>query len=121
MAASIAREPRTGNGAGGLCSSRMDEQSLADLHRAHVASLSQRTAEVLRKSGFDAVLLHAGTPQKRTLADDQYWPLRPTPHFQHWTPLPEPGSSVIVEAGKKPKLVWPLSATYWYPTAPPRS
>jgi Xaa-Pro dipeptidase len=99
----------------------MDTQSLAELHRAHVASLSKRTAEVLRKNGLDAVVLHSGMPVKRTLADDQYWALRPTPHFQHWAPLAEPGCAVVVEAGKKPKLVRLLSTSFWEEPAPPES
>ena len=85
------------------------------------SSLARRTAEALRENGLDAVAIHAGTPQKRTLADDQYWPLRPTPHFQHWAPLADPGSVVIVEAGKKPKLVRLLSTSYWENPAPPES
>jgi Xaa-Pro dipeptidase len=99
----------------------MDKQSLADLHRAHVATLSERTAEALRRNGLDALVLHAGTPQKRCLVDDQYWPLRPTPHFQHWAPLAEPGSAIVVEAGKKPKLVWLVSTSYWEHPAQPES
>src|SRR4051812_30971029 len=99
----------------------MDKESLAELHRAHVASLAQRTGEVLRKNALDAVVLHAGSPLKRTLADDQYWPLRPTPHFQHWAPLADPGSAVIVEAGKKPKLVWLVSTSFWEKPALPES
>jgi Xaa-Pro dipeptidase len=99
----------------------MDTQSLAELHRAHVASLSKRTAEALRKNGLDAVVLHSGMPLKRTLADDQYWALRPTPHFQHWAPLAEPGCAIVVEAGKKPKLVRLLSTSFWEELAPPES
>jgi len=99
----------------------MDKKSLTDLHAAHVSSLAQRTAEVLRKNGLDAVVLHAGTPLKRTLADDQYWPLRPTPHFQHWAPVTDPGSAVVVEAGKKPKLLWLVSTSYWEKPALPES
>jgi Xaa-Pro dipeptidase len=102
-----------------LCSpSPMDKHQLTELHRAHVATLSERTAEVLRKQGLDAVVLHSGMPLKRTLADDQYWALRPTPHFQHWAPLAEPGCSVIVEPGKKPRLVRLLSTSIWETPAP---
>ncbi|MFL5393823.1 MAG: Xaa-Pro dipeptidase [Myxococcales bacterium] len=96
----------------------MDKQSLTDLHRAHIASLSKRTAEVLRKNGFDALVLHSGMPVKRTLVDDQYWALRPTPHFQHWAPLAEPGCAVVFEPGKKPKLVRLVSTSFWEGPAP---
>jgi Xaa-Pro dipeptidase len=96
----------------------MDKQSLTDLHRAHIGSLSKRTAEVLRKNGFDALVLHSGMPVKRTLVDDQYWALRPTPHFQHWAPLAEPGCAVVLEPGKKPKLVRLVSTSFWEGPAP---
>src|SRR3954471_11237041 len=106
----------------GVCSrAPMDKQSLTDLHRAHIGSLSKRTAEVLRKNGFDAVVLHSGMPLKRTLVDDQYWALRPTPHFQHWAPLADPGCAVVVETGKKAKLVRLVSTSFWEGKAPPES
>ena len=60
-----------------------------ELHRAHVEVVSRGVAAALEKAGFLALVVHSGTPQKRTDADDQYWPLRPTPHFQHWLPLAE--------------------------------
>src|SRR5213592_554049 len=94
---------------------------LGNLHRAHVGQLLRQVAPLLENGGFSALVVHSGTPLKRTDADDQYWPLRPTPHFQHWAPLAEPGSAVIVEAGKKPKLVWLVSTSYWEKPAPPES
>jgi Xaa-Pro dipeptidase len=90
---------------------------LFSLHRAHVEQLSRRTAAVLERAGFSALVLHSGTPLKRTQADDQYWPLRPTPHFQHWLPLAEPGCLLIVTPGRKPVLVRPPAQSFW--EAPP--
>src|SRR5947209_19037336 len=91
------------------------------LHRAHVADLSRGAANALETTGFAAFVVHSGTPQKRTEADDQYWPLRPTPHFQHWLPLAEPGCLLIVEPGKKPVLVRPPLQSFWEAPAPPES
>ena len=91
---------------------------LGYLHKSHVDELSQGVAEALEKFGFSTLLLHSGTPLKRTAADDQYWPLRPTPHFQHWTPLAEPGCLLIVTPGKRPVLVKPPAASFW--EAPPQ-
>src|SRR5438105_3707415 len=87
------------------------------LHRAHVEQLSREVAAALEKSGFDALAVHSGAPLKRTQADDQYWPLRPTPHFQHWLPLAEPGCLLIVTPGRKPVLVRPPAQSFW--EAPP--
>src|SRR5437660_878657 len=78
---------------------------LASLHRAHVESLQRGVAAALEKTGFGALAIHSGSPVKRTEADDAYWSLRPTPHFQHWLPLAEPGGLLVVQPGKQPKLV----------------
>src|SRR5438270_6973636 len=83
------------------------------LHRAHVEQLSREVAAALEKSGFDALAVHSGAPLKRTDADDQYWPLRPTPHFQHWLPLAEPGCLLIVSPGRGPVLVRQRVQSFW--------
>jgi Xaa-Pro dipeptidase len=86
---------------------------LGHLHRAHVEQLSREVAAALEKTGFTALAVHSGTPLKRTGADDQYWPLRPTPHFQHWLPLAEPGCLLMVVPGRKPVLVRPPVQSFW--------
>jgi Xaa-Pro dipeptidase len=89
------------------------------LHRAHVEQLSREVAAALEKTGFDALALHSGAPLKRTEADDQHWPLRPTPHFQHWLPLAEPGCLLILVPGRQPVLVRPPVRSFWESPAPP--
>jgi len=91
--------------------------NLGFLHKSHVDELSQAVAGALEQTKFSALVVHSGTPVKRTDADDQYWPLRPTPHFQHWAPLAEPGCLLIVTPGKKPVLVRPPVQGFW--EAPP--
>lgn len=94
---------------------------LFSLYRAHVGQLSRLTADVLERSGFSALAIHSGTPEKRTEADDQYWPLRATPHFQHWLPLAEPGCLLIVEPGRRPVLVRPPVQSFWEAPAAPET
>jgi Xaa-Pro dipeptidase len=94
---------------------------LVNLHRAHVAQLLRNVATALDKYGFSALVIHSGTPVKRTGADDQYWPLRPTPHFQHWLPLAEPGCLLVVVPGRKPVLARPRSQSVWEAPAPPET
>jgi len=91
------------------------------LHRSHVEELSREAAAALEKMAFSALVLHSGSPIKRTEADDQYWPLRPTPHFQHWLPLAEPGCLLIVAPGRKPVLVRPPIQSFWEAPAPVES
>ena len=91
------------------------------LHRAHVQQLSRQTAAALERTGFSALIVHSGTPIKRTEADDQFWPLRATPHFQHWLPLAEPGCLLVVVPGRTPVLVRPPAASFWEALAPPET
>ena len=86
---------------------------LAALHARHTAELERAYARVLGAHGYDAVVIHSGAPRARSTFDDQYWPLRPIPHFQHWVPLAFPDCALLVRAGQRPKLVWPTKVDFW--------
>lgn len=93
-----------------------DLASLASLHAAHVTALAARYAEVLARHGYDALLVHSGLPRKRTEFDDQYWPLRPTPFFEHWLALKEADCLLVVTPGGgsgKPRLVRRRVTDFW--------
>lgn len=94
---------------------------LVSLHRAHVDLLSRGVAAALEQHGYSALVIHSGTPLKRTDADDQYWSLRPTPHFQHWLPLAEAGCVLVIVPGKKPWLFRPAETSFWEAPPPPES
>jgi Xaa-Pro dipeptidase len=96
----------------------VDQQGLSELYREHLAVLEAGYAKVLAAAGFDAVVLHSGTPKKRSEFDDQYWPLRVTPHFQHWLPLAEAECALIVRPGRRPRLIWTKDASFWEKAAP---
>ena len=95
--------------------------NLFSLHRAHIQQLSVAVAAALERNGFATLAVHSGSPIKRTNADDQFWPLRATPHFQHWLPLAEPGCLLIVTPGRKPVLVRPPVESFWEAPAPSES
>ena len=97
----------------------MDIEALARLYQDHVKSVEKRYSTALAETGFDVVIVHSGTPKKRTEFDDQYFPLRPTPEFHLWAPLTEPDCFVVFETGKKTVLVWPLCKSFWERPAPP--
>jgi Xaa-Pro dipeptidase len=97
----------------------MDLATLARLHREHVDALAAQYAKVLREAELDAVAIHSGTAQKKSAFDDQYWPLRVVPHFQHWAPLAQPDCAIVVQPGKRPKLAWQRAFDFWEaPRAP---
>ncbi len=90
-----------------------DMKDLAPLYQQHVAALTAAYASVLGRSGYDGVVIHSGSPKRRSMFDDQDWPVRATPHFQHWLPLVWPHSALVIEPGKKPKLVWNVDLGFW--------
>lgn len=91
------------------------------LYPAHVSTLLQSYSDILTRTGFDAVVIHSGTPKKKIIYDDQYFAVRPTPAFQHWVPLGEPGCHLVIEQGKKPRLHWPIVRDFWERPPPPES
>jgi Xaa-Pro dipeptidase len=97
----------------------VDTEALARLYQDHVRDVEKRYATALSEAGFDAVIVHSGTPKKRTELDDQYFPLRPTPEFHLWAPLTEPDCFVVFETGTKTQLVWPVCKSFWERPAPP--
>jgi Xaa-Pro dipeptidase len=87
---------------------------LAHLHREHVAHLTRAYADLLAREGLDAVAIHIGSPRLRTRFDDQYWPLRPLPHFHHWLALVEPDAVLVAFAdGRKPRLHRVRAGNFW--------
>ena len=94
------------------------DRDLDRLYLQHVAELEGRFATVLTQHGWDAVAIHSGSPLKRSRFDDQFWPLRPCPHFQYWVPLLEPDCLLILRSAGKPTLLRPDNTSYWE-TPPP--
>jgi Xaa-Pro dipeptidase len=99
----------------------VDLDRLRKLYAEHLTELERAYAPILENCGFDGVLLHAGSIAKRTKYDDQDWPLRVTPHFQHWCPLAAPESAIYFEPGKKPVLYWYRPTSFWENPAPPET
>lgn len=95
----------------------MSDQDLASAYRSHLVVRQQKAAAALAATGFDALVLHAGTPF-RYHADDQDAPFRSNPHFAHWTPLAGPYHLLVVRPGKRPRLIRVAPEDYWYEQAP---
>jgi Xaa-Pro dipeptidase len=99
----------------------MDAAILDRVYLDHVAELEARYAQILEEQGWDAVVIHSGAIAKRSEFDDQYWPFRPVPHWQHWSPLAEADCALVVRAGRKPTLVRTTAGSFWEKPAPPES
>ena len=92
----------------------------AALYPAHLATLRERADRALAATGFEHLLIGAGTPPLKFL-DDQDYPYIANPHFRHWLPLTDaPGSWIAYTPGSKPKLIFVQPRDYWHvvPAAP---
>lgn len=91
----------------------VDLASLPRLYQEHVTALCARYAAVMQAHGLDVLVLHAGSPQKKSAFDDQYWPLVGVPHTRHWLPLAVVDSALVIEPGKKPRVLVNVARDFW--------
>ena len=91
----------------------------AVLYPAHVAHLGRAYAAAIEDAGYDALVIDGGAAVPKSRFDDQDWPFRPAPGFAHWLPLAEPDAWLVVESGRRPRLLRRHQSSYW--EAPPPS
>ena len=93
---------------------------LAPLHRAHVQTLTQRSAAALERVAREHLLIAAGATRYEFL-DDRPYPFRINPHFKAWLPLDEhPDCWLKITPGEKPHLFYFQPDDFWHmPPADP--
>ncbi len=98
----------------------MNAAKLDSLYPQHLATLMQRTDAVLQASGFDALVIHAGSAPTQFL-DDQDYPFKVNPHFKAWVPvIDNPHCSLIHVPGERPRVLWYQPRDFWHkPAAQP--
>lgn len=99
----------------------VDLASLPSLYADHVRDLVRVYGDVLQKHQLDALVLSTGTPQKKSIYDDQYWPLVGVPHTRHWLPIAVADCAVVIESGKRPRLLLNSARDFWEGPAEPES
>jgi Xaa-Pro dipeptidase len=73
-----------------------------------------RADAALAALGFDALVVHAGSPPIQFL-DDQDYPFKVNPHFKAWVPVLDNPHSVLVYApGAKPILLFHRPDDFWH-------
>jgi Xaa-Pro dipeptidase len=84
------------------------------LFASHLETVKKRSTAALASTGYDALLLHAGTPPLIFL-DDHHLPFRAQAPFKVWAPLADaPDSFVYFAPGKKPLLLIHQPVDYWH-------
>jgi len=93
---------------------RQNADNWSDLFASHLENVKKRSATALASAGYDALLLHAGTPPLIFL-DDHHLPFRAQAPFKVWAPLSDaPDSFLLFVPGKKPLLLIHQPVDYWH-------
>lgn len=93
-------------------------ETLASLYHEHLATLQQRTRDVLARHQLDALLIHSGELQSLFL-DDRDYPFKVNPQFKAWVPVTEvPNCWLWVDGVNTPKLWFYSPVDYWYSVEP---
>jgi Xaa-Pro dipeptidase len=88
--------------------------SWSSLFAAHLDVVKKRSAVALAATGYDALLVHAGTPPLLFL-DDHHLPFKVQAPFKVWAPLIDaPDSFVYFVPGRKPVLLLHAPVDYWH-------
>lgn len=95
----------------------MSEFGLDRQYKPHLQILMRRTEQSLAASGFDALVIHAGTPPTQFL-DDQDYPFKVNPQFKAWVPIVDNPRCVLVFApGALPKVLFHQPTDFWHKPA----
>jgi Xaa-Pro dipeptidase len=101
----------------------VSDSSLDQIYAPHLKTLMQRTDRSLARSGFDALVIHAGRPPTQFL-DDQDYPYKVNPQFKAWVPIVDnPRCILVYSPGKRPLVLFHQPNDFWHkpaklPTAP---
>jgi Xaa-Pro dipeptidase len=86
----------------------------SSMFAAHLEQVKARSAKALAATGYDALLVHAGTPPLIFL-DDHHLPFKVQAPFKVWAPLLDaPDSFVYFAPGRKPLLLLHAPVDYWH-------
>ena len=95
----------------------MSDSSLDQLYAAHLGSLMSRADRSLERSGFDALVVHAGRPPLQFL-DDQDYPYKVNPQFKAWVPIVDnPRCILVYRPGIRPTVLFYRPNDYWHKPA----
>jgi len=91
--------------------------SLDQLYKPHLQTLMRRTERSLAASGFDALVIHAGSPPTQFL-DDQDYPFKVNPHFKAWVPIVDnPRCILVIKPGSRLKVLFHMASDFWHKPA----
>jgi Xaa-Pro dipeptidase len=93
---------------------RQNTASWPELFASHLTTVEERASRALAATGYEALLVHAGTPPLLFL-DDHHLPFKVQAPFKMWAPLLDaPDSFVYFRPGSRPRLLVHQPVDYWH-------
>jgi Xaa-Pro dipeptidase len=90
------------------------KEKLASHYNEHVNRQIQLARQVMTNERLDGIVIHSGQPLRQFL-DDMDYPFKVNPHFKAWVPvIDNPHCWLIVEADKKPRLIFYRPVDFWH-------
>ncbi|MEP3350364.1 MAG: Xaa-Pro dipeptidase [Marinomonas sp.] len=91
---------------------------MTTLYQAHLAELANRYEEALSHFNLDAIVLASGE-KSYYFQDDHTHPFHAYSGAQQWLPFTLGAETyLIIKAGQKPTLVWPVRDDFWHAPNP---
>ncbi|REG85061.1 Xaa-Pro dipeptidase [Marinomonas pollencensis] len=88
------------------------------LYRDHLATLQARYEKAMQHYQIDAIVLASGD-KSYYFQDDHTVPFHAYSGAQQWLPFSLVAETyIVVQAGKKPRLVWPVRDDFWHAPNP---
>jgi Xaa-Pro dipeptidase len=95
----------------------LSQNGLDQLYLDHLRTVAERTDRSLAATGFDALVVQAGSPPTQFL-DDQDYPFKVNPHFKAWVPIVDnPRCLLVYRPGAKPQVLFHQPNDYWHKPA----
>lgn len=87
---------------------------LNTLFQDHLRTVTASYHRVMEELGYDWLVIHSGSLEYR-FQDDMSLPFKVNAHFNYFVPVTDnPDCFVILEPGKKPRLLYFLATDFWY-------
>jgi len=95
----------------------VSDSSFDQLYAAHLGMLMGRADRSLERTGFDALVVHAGRPPLQFL-DDQDYSYKVNPQFKAWVPITDnPRCILVYRPGIRPTVLFYQPNDYWHKPA----
>lgn len=89
-------------------------KDLKPLFTDHIQKVTAAYTQVMTELGYNWLVIHSGSLDYR-FQDDMSLPFKVNAHFNYFVPVVDnPDCFVILQPGKKPKLLFFLASDFWY-------